>query len=296
MVKKDTLILRINKLQEKMNIRFDDAANFNDIYSNNRLLIYKYVTLLHLEDLNKANHFIDHNLGKDLSLDDATREALENKREELASEEDKYKLIYSQKAQYKNIACMPIDSAFEKYMLNHKRDLDDIFDVNAESVHEFSDSINKGVFHLDEENEEVELSDNEIERRNIEAIENKLVPDMDLESMHMEKENELRDRLTDYEVNRGELTPDEEEVIIEVEEMINEKFYDQAERCINSLFSSSECDAVISEETITDEEVNEAYDEDARDMDEVLANISEEAFEEAKEEAEEEENDPLTLV
>lgn len=298
MSKRDDLILKMTKLQQEVGVDFGKAACFDMIYDNDALLLYKYVELLQLNDLkrnlqgfNNYKNQIDALEGKEnlsekeeklLEFKDEVNDKIGSYTEKLQEETFKYRCD----GEYSSIACNPIDAEFEQLMLNHKRDLEGIYDVNETSVKTYSDMINKSVLQIDEENEEVDLSVSEIERRNKEAIENDvMLPSLDAPNMLSYEESIQRLNELKMAKDENERSQDENELLEQIEDLIEDGHLDDANRLMDTYeeaLISTVGEINVDEEVANKDEVERQSDhfiEDAvaRNIEAVLADNENEA-------------------
>lgn len=225
MSKIDELKSRIKTLQDELGVSYDLATYKDEIDSSSTYLLYKYMQLLELKDnvsvqkdLEGAGRLIEAIEKKDLDSLTAEEKSLIALKTDISSELDAKKSNidevtkkYQCEGEYSKIIWEPNSKYFsEKFMEEHREELDGIVDVNKETVELLQDENDK--FFKDEES-----ANNESEEETKTAS--------DIEQITVDRINENYEVLgiIEYEFEDEETQEDDfetEEVIFPEEEQV----------------------------------------------------------------------------
>lgn len=267
----DSLRLALYKQQEKLGISSGNQEVLDRVMKDDGLGLQRLLALYYIEDI--ENELCQH-LTDNLEGSEKDANSLLDDKIDLLSEDAKFRAFYESRGEFEKIVYLPFDDKFEEIMLNHKEDLRGIYDVTEDSVKAFGDSINT-VLNIDEENEEINLSYSDIEKRNEDALDND-VTTLSLDSDNVDLDTYEKNRLNSLKGFRepSHRSKEEEEALDDIEDLIIDGYYDIADDLIDNMQEAyvSGGDIDISE-TIGPEveaEVEAASDER---LDEITADI-----------------------
>ena len=263
MGKRDSLVVNMSKLQNNLQLDFGKSMYYDQIVENDQLLMYKYVSLLQINDFTVMTDNLKQKLEYMQSSNEQGSEEQRKLEDQIRSYESYIEFarrLYACEGECERIACLPIDGRFEQTMLNHKRELEGIYDVNEDSVRAYSDLINTSFFNLQENNEEVQVNYGDAIRLNEEAFGREIVlPALDeTEAVQAAECCERLNQITQLK-SENERSEEEQQLIDDIEEMIESGDYIGANNLLDkyeqAIVSNCSGGVDISSEEASNEEV-----------------------------------------